>query len=107
TQATVSWPDATTPALRDVTLHIPTGAEVAVLGPSGAGKSTLLALLLGFLTPATGTAVVPATVAWCPADPYLAATTVRENLRLGNATATDEALRAALRTVALDDWTDR
>jgi thiol reductant ABC exporter CydD subunit/thiol reductant ABC exporter CydC subunit len=107
TNATVSWPDATTPALRDVTLHIPPGAEVAVLGPSGAGKSTLLALLLGFLTPDTGRATVPATVAWCPSDPHLAATTVRENLRLGDATATDDTLRAALRTVALDDWTDR
>ncbi len=107
TKATVSWPDATAPALRDVTLHIPTGAEVAVLGPSGAGKSTLLALLLGFLTPETGSATVPATVAWCPSDPYLAATTVRENLRLGDHTATDDTLRAALRTVALDDWTDR
>jgi thiol reductant ABC exporter CydD subunit/thiol reductant ABC exporter CydC subunit len=107
TNATVSWPDATAPALRDVTLDIPTGAEAAVLGPSGAGKSTLLALLLGFLTPDTGSAVIPATVAWCPSDPCLAATTVRENLRLGDATATDEALRAALRAVALDDWTDR
>jgi ABC-type transport system involved in cytochrome bd biosynthesis fused ATPase/permease subunit len=90
-----------------VTLDIPTGAEVAVLGRSGAGKSTLLALLLGFLTPDTGSAVIPATVAWCPSDPCLAATTVRENLRLGDASATDEALRAALRAVALDDWTDR
>jgi ABC-type transport system involved in cytochrome bd biosynthesis fused ATPase/permease subunit len=107
TNATVSWPDATTPALRNVTLDIPTGAEVAVLGPSGAGKSTLLALLLGFLTPDTGSAVVPATVAWCPADPCLAATNVRENLRLGDATATDDTLRAALRAVAMDDWTDR
>jgi ABC-type transport system involved in cytochrome bd biosynthesis fused ATPase/permease subunit len=105
--ATVSWPDATAPALRDVTLHIPTGAEVAVVGPSGAGKSTLLALLLGFLTPETGTATVPATVAWCPSDPQLAATTVRENLRLGDHTASDDTLRAALRAVALDDWTDR
>jgi ATP-binding cassette, subfamily C, bacterial CydCD len=107
TNATVSWPDATTPALRNVTLDIPTGTEVAVLGPSGAGKSTLLALLLGFLTPDIGSAVVPATVAWCPADPCLAATTVRENLRLGDATATDDTLRVALRAVALDDWTDR
>ncbi|HYS38164.1 MAG TPA: ATP-binding cassette domain-containing protein, partial [Pseudonocardiaceae bacterium] len=40
-------------------------------------------------------------------DPHLAATTVRENLRLGDPTATDDTLRAALRTVALDDWTDR
>ncbi|HEY3749605.1 MAG TPA: thiol reductant ABC exporter subunit CydD [Pseudonocardiaceae bacterium] len=103
----VSWPGAATPALRDVDLRVPAGAEVAVLGPSGAGKSTLLALLLGFLAPDTGTAQVPATVAWCPPEPYLSATTVRENLRLGDPTADDDTLRAALRAVALDEWTDR
>ncbi|HEY0806178.1 MAG TPA: thiol reductant ABC exporter subunit CydC [Pseudonocardiaceae bacterium] len=101
---TVHWPDTTTPALNNVTLSIPPGTEVAVTGPSGAGKSTLLALLLGFLPPTSGTARVPATVAWCPADPYLAATTVRENLRLGDPTAGDETLRKALSTVALDNW---
>ncbi|HEX4702267.1 MAG TPA: thiol reductant ABC exporter subunit CydC, partial [Pseudonocardiaceae bacterium] len=106
-RVTVSWPGAATPSLRDVGLHVPAGAELAVLGPSGAGKSTLLALLMGFLTPDAGTARMPCTVAWCPPEPYLAATTVRENLRLGDPTATDDTLRAALRTVALDDWTDR
>ncbi|HEX5121275.1 MAG TPA: thiol reductant ABC exporter subunit CydD [Pseudonocardiaceae bacterium] len=99
----VTWPGATEPALRDVTLTLPPGEETAVLGPSGAGKSTLLALLLGFLRP-TGRATIPATVAWCPPEPHLSATTVRENLRLGDPTADDDTLRAALRTVALDDW---
>ncbi|HEX9334840.1 MAG TPA: ATP-binding cassette domain-containing protein, partial [Pseudonocardiaceae bacterium] len=101
---TVTWPDTTTPVLRDVTLRIPPGTEVAVTGPSGAGKSTLLALLLGFLPATAGTARIPATVAWCPADPCLSATTVRENLRLGDPTASDDTLRAALRTVGLDGW---
>jgi ATP-binding cassette subfamily C protein CydCD len=107
TGVSVSWPEATAPALHDVYLHVPTGTELAIMGPSGAGKSTLLALLLGFLPPATGTAVVPTAVAWCPPEPYLSATTVRENLRLGDPTADDDTLRAALRTVALDEWTDR
>lgn len=103
----VAWPDADGPALRDVRLHVTAGTEVAVLGPSGAGKSTLLALLLGFLPPAAGTARVPASVAWCPPEPHLAATTVRENLRLGDPTADDDTLRAALRAVALEGWTGR
>jgi ATP-binding cassette, subfamily C, bacterial CydCD len=99
----VTWPGATRPALRDVTLTLPPGVETAVTGPSGAGKSTLLALLLGFLPP-TGRATVPATVAWCPPEPLLSATTIRENLRLGDPAADDDTLRAALRTVALADW---
>jgi ATP-binding cassette subfamily C protein CydCD len=101
---TVRWPGARSPALREVSLRVAPGATVAVCGPSGAGKSTLLALLLGFLPPEHGTAIVPARVAWCPADPHLVATTVRENLRLGDPAASDDRLRAALRAVALDDW---
>jgi thiol reductant ABC exporter CydC subunit len=102
----VAWPGSP-PALRCVTLRVPAGQELAVVGPSGAGKSTLLALLLGFLPPSSGSATFPARVAWCPPEPYLSATTVRENLRLGDATADDDTLRAALRLVALDEWTDR
>ena len=79
-----SWPGATAPALRVSTCEVPAGSQVAVVGPSGAGKSTLLALLLGFLRPEPAPAQVPATVAWCPPEPHLLSTTVRENLRLGD-----------------------
>jgi thiol reductant ABC exporter CydC subunit len=103
---TVGWPGGP-PALHDVDLSVPAGTEVAVVGPSGSGKSTLLALLLGFLPPESGRIRRPARVAWCPPEPYLSATTVRENLRLGDPTADDDTLRAALRAVALDEWTDR
>lgn len=44
-------------ALDDVTLNLKEGA-VGLLGLNGAGKSTLLKTLLGFLTPASGTASV-------------------------------------------------
>ncbi len=75
-----------------------------MVGPSGAGKSTLLALLLGFLQPESRRgARLPSAVAWCPPEPYLSATTVRENLRLGDPTADDDTLRAALRDAS--HWT--
>jgi ABC-2 type transport system ATP-binding protein len=42
-------------ALRNVTLVIPRGASFGLLGENGAGKSTLVRLLMGFITPTTGT----------------------------------------------------
>ena len=41
-------------ALRDVTLQVPQGL-VGLLGPNGAGKSTLLKILMGLITPTSGT----------------------------------------------------
>lgn len=103
----VGWPGDPEPVLRGVTLRIPAGTHVAVTGPSGAGKSTLLALLLGFLSPARGSATIPERVAWCPQEPMLVATTVRENLRLADPGAGDERLAEVLRQVGLGHWVAR
>jgi len=42
------------PAVVDVTLDVRLGEVFGLAGPNGAGKSTLIALLLGFLTPTSG-----------------------------------------------------
>lgn len=42
------------PVLRDLSLHAPAGARVALVGPSGAGKSTIVAMLLRFYEPDSG-----------------------------------------------------
>jgi ABC-2 type transport system ATP-binding protein len=42
-------------ALRDCSLHLPTGRIAALVGPNGAGKSTLLHLAVGLLRPDAGT----------------------------------------------------
>lgn len=44
----------TVQALRDVTVRLENG-RVGLLGPNGAGKSTLLKILLGLITPTSGT----------------------------------------------------
>ncbi len=41
-------------AVRDVSLHIPTGSFFSLLGPSGCGKSTTLRMIAGFETPDAG-----------------------------------------------------
>ena len=53
---TYRYPEATRPAVLDVTVDVPAGATTAVLGPNGSGKSTLLRLLLGTLAPSAGSA---------------------------------------------------
>ena len=41
-------------ALQGISFDVPAGEAVGLLGPNGAGKSTTLGLLLGFLTPTSG-----------------------------------------------------
>ncbi|WP_344686182.1 ATP-binding cassette domain-containing protein, partial [Saccharopolyspora taberi] len=103
TRVAARWPGAAEPALKGVELRIPAGAHVAVVGPSGGGKSTLLALLLGFLRAEQGEVRVPGTVTWCPQEPQLVSTTVRENLRMAAPHADDAELTEALRLAGLPD----
>jgi NitT/TauT family transport system ATP-binding protein len=43
------------PALHDVSLSIRRNEFISIVGPSGCGKSTLLRLIMGLITPSTGT----------------------------------------------------
>ncbi len=46
------------PILRDISLHVPHGARVAVVGPNGAGKSTLFKALVGLLPLRSGSVCI-------------------------------------------------
>lgn len=100
--------------LENINLTIQPQHHLAILGPSGAGKSTMLKLLLGDEAPTSGEVTVggqAATsyqkhrselIAVLDQQPYLFATSVANNLRLGNLKATEEQLWAALEKVQLD-----
>lgn len=114
------WPRSVEAVLSRVDLQLAAGARVAVSGPSGSGKSTLAALLVRFLEPsagrydlggvdsaALGGDQVRRVVTWCQQQPWLADTSLRENLRLAAPTATDDELHRVLDQVQLGDWCRR
>jgi ATP-binding cassette subfamily B protein len=102
--------------LYDVTLHIEQGERLALVGPTGAGKSTLAKLLARFYDPIEGSVTVGGVdlrdatmrslrdrICVVPQEGYLFAGTLRENVRVGRAEATDAEVDAALAALGLLD----
>jgi ATP-binding cassette, subfamily C, bacterial CydD len=94
-----TYPGGHSPVIVDLTLHAEPGLTV-VTGPSGGGKSTLLELLAGLRTPDSGR-VTAGRTHLVSQRPFIAAASVRENLRLGSG-AGDDTIWAALREVGLE-----
>lgn len=104
---------ASKPLVRDISLEIPQGQHVVLLGKSGTGKSTLASLIRGDLTPCQGRVTIGGVdtyrlknnaFQWCGViqqKTYLFNTTLRENLILGNPSATDKELEEVLEAVGL------
>ncbi len=104
----LTYPDGRE-ALKGVSFSVEPGTHVALVGPSGAGKSSVFSLLLGHGTASGGEVQwngaplsslsrrsVRSQLAWVPQDPVLLSGSIRDNLRVGRADATDSQLWAAL-----------
>ncbi len=117
---TYRYPGSTVPALDRLDLRIAPGETLALVGPSGAGKSTIARLLLRFIEPDRGSITVDGrpleaddvvrwrrSVAWVPQDPAIIAGTIADNIRLGDATASDERVRAAAERALAADFVDQ
>ncbi|CAG9001222.1 MAG: putative ABC transporter ATP-binding/permease protein [Candidatus Celerinatantimonas neptuna] len=98
-------------------LHLETGAKIWLKGPSGIGKTTLLDALANQLEPESGEICYnhqslglndrlnyQSQIGYLPQTPYIFNQSIRNNLRLGLAQATDEQIYQVLKGVALDEW---
>ena len=94
--------------LHGISMDIPEGSFVALVGPSGSGKSTIARLIASLWDVDSGSIslggadlrkipeeVYADRVAFVSQENYLFNTTVRENIRLGRAGATDEEVEKA------------
>ncbi|MGK4144570.1 thiol reductant ABC exporter subunit CydC [Weissella paramesenteroides] len=101
--------------LENLNLTIKNGQKLAILGQSGAGKTTLLKLLLGDEHPDSGAITIndhnisalqqqrSDIISVLDQQPHIFASSVANNLRLGNLKATDEQLWDVLKQVSLID----
>ena len=108
------------PALANIDLTIPEGAQIGVVGASGAGKSSLIELLVRFRDPDSGeiriegvplpeimTDALRACFAVAPQRPHLFAASIADNLRIARPDATDADLLDAARCAGLGSLLDQ
>ena len=112
--------DAEEEVLEHVSLEIPSGATVGILGGTGSGKSSLVQLIARLYDASAGAVFVGGhdvreydivalrdAVGMVLQKNVLFSGTVRDNLRWGNAEATDEELLRACELACADEFLDR
>jgi ATP-binding cassette subfamily B protein len=103
------------PVLRNISFNVPAGATVAIVGPSGAGKTTMASLLARFYEPSEGTVKIDGhdtrmlslnsirrNIAVVLQPPLILAGTLRANIALGRADASERDINRVLEMARLD-----
>jgi ATP-binding cassette subfamily B protein len=116
-KVTFRYPGTERPALRDINLKIPAGAMVGIVGRSGSGKTTFSALLQGLHQTSEGAiridghnikdidlAHLRAQNGVVPQEPFLFRGTVKDNIRMGEPTASFEDVVQAARMAGADEF---
>ena len=105
------------PLIDDLNLTAPAGSTTAIVGPTGAGKTTIVNLLMRFYD-VNGGHIYLDGVDICTMsrdklrenfgmvlqDTWLFKGTIKENIRYGNANATDEEIEAAAKSAFIYDY---
>lgn len=103
--------------IHDFSCHVEPGQTVAIVGPTGAGKTTLMKLLMRFYDVNAGSITVDGVdlrdyarddlrenFAMVLQDTWLFKGSIRENIRYGRASATDDEVHAAARAALADHF---
>jgi len=112
--------DDTRPTLTDVNLTVMPNQTVAIVGATGAGKSTIFQLLTRFYDTDKGEILLDGrpvrelskvalrdAIGYVTQESYLFNQTIRENLKLGKADATEEEMWQALDAACAKDFVER
>lgn len=103
--------------LQGINLVIPQGSYTALVGPSGGGKSTVARLLARFWDADNGNILIGGKdikdlpliqlndlVSFVTQDNFLFDVSIKDNIRLGNPEATDDAVYAAAKAACCDEF---
>jgi len=117
---TYQYPDQKSPALDDISCSIPVGSVTTVIGPTGGGKSTFVDILMGLIAPTYGNlfddgvpldasrrATFRDQIGFVPQETILFNETIRFNLQLGAAKASDNAIIAVLECAGARAFVER
>jgi len=103
------------PLITDLSFQVEPGQTVAIVGPTGAGKTTLVNLIMRFYELSGGRILLDgqdiaqmersdlrSRTGMVLQDPWLFAGTIRENIRYGRSTATDDEVIDAAKATYVD-----
>ena len=113
----VSFAYEDTEVLKNINLDVPPGSTVALVGPSGSGKTTLTNLIPRLYEPNAGSLLLDGhdlqalelkflrrQIGIVPQEPVLFDVSLKENIRYGRPSATDEEVYAAARSANIHDF---
>ena len=109
--------DSATPVLKDLSLQVKRGETIALVGPTGGGKTTIDNLLCRFFEPTGGRVLIggrdyttislhsiQSHIGVVLQTPHLFSGNVRENIRYGRLTATNEEVEQAARVAGAHEF---